>query len=130
MEKGPQSNESYERENLETVPFQPYFGYTKSFPKVLSNWYCQATRAMRAKRVETVPMQTVFWVPMNQAIGIPRPFSTGVVADPLLQIHCRRILSPSFLDRNAKTMVGLSRNISVPKGPCVPKILRRVNVAR
>ena len=65
--KSPQSDESYERETLETVPFQPYFGCTESFLKVLSNQYCQATRAMRAKRVVTVPekspktqLQTLF----------------------------------------------------------------------
>ena len=60
VEKGPQSNESYERKTLETVPFQPYFECTKSFLKVLSNEYCQATRAMRAKRVVTVPLQPYF----------------------------------------------------------------------
>ena len=64
VEKGPQSNESYERENgpktLETVPFQPCFGCTETFLKVLSNQYCQATRAMRAKQVVTVPLQPYF----------------------------------------------------------------------
>ena len=38
---------------LETVLFQPYFGCTESFLKVLSRRRFQATRAMRAKQAVT-----------------------------------------------------------------------------
>ena len=40
--------------------FQPYSGCTKSFPKVLSAKRFQATKAMRAKRAVTVPLQPHF----------------------------------------------------------------------
>ena len=45
---------------VETVPFQPSFGYTKSFLEALSNQYFQAARAMRAKQALTVPLQPYF----------------------------------------------------------------------
>ena len=58
VEKGPQSNQSYEREHPSKPyllrAFQPYSGCTKSFPKVLSAKRFQATKAMRAKRAVTM----------------------------------------------------------------------------
>ena len=57
----------------ETVPFQPYFGCTKSFLKVLSSEYCQATRAMRAKRVVTVPLnRTLGSTEELRSVGSPQ----------------------------------------------------------
>ena len=55
--KAPRAIRGMRGKTLETVPFQPYFGCTKSFLRVLSSEYCQATRAMRATRVLTVPLQ-------------------------------------------------------------------------
>ena len=59
MEKGPQSNESYERENPSKPyllrAFQPNSGCAKSFPKVLSAKRFQARKPMRAKRTVTIP---------------------------------------------------------------------------
>ena len=40
--KAPRAMRAMRGKTLETVPFQPYFGCTKSFFKVLSNEYCQA----------------------------------------------------------------------------------------
>ena len=51
--------------------FQPYSGCTKSFPKVLSAKRFQATKAMRAKRAGTVPLQPYFglhWLKNNQEV--------------------------------------------------------------
>ena len=58
--KAPRAMRAMRGKTLETVPFQPYFGCTKSFLKVLSSDYCQATRAMRAKQVVAVPLQPYF----------------------------------------------------------------------
>ena len=58
--KAPRAMRAMRGKTLETVPFQPYFGCTESFLKVLSNEYCQATRTMRVKRGVTVPLQPYF----------------------------------------------------------------------
>ena len=51
VEKGLKSNESYERNTLEAVPFQLYLGCTQSLLKVVSNQcFFQTSRPMRASR--------------------------------------------------------------------------------
>ena len=57
--KAPRAMRAMRGNALETMPFQPYFGCTESFLKVLSNKYFQATRAMRAKLAVTAPSATV-----------------------------------------------------------------------
>ena len=58
--KAPRATRAVRGNTLETVPFQPYFGCTESFLKVLSNRYFQATRPVRAKQAVTVPSQPYF----------------------------------------------------------------------
>ena len=47
--KAPRAMRAMRGKTLETVPFQPYFGCTKGFLKVLSSEYCQATESYESK---------------------------------------------------------------------------------
>ena len=68
--------------------FQPYSGCTKSFPKVLSAKRFQATKAMRAKRAVTVPLQPYF--------GFHWDVAATRGADSVLASDCPRTFWSSF----------------------------------
>ena len=86
--KAPQSNESYERE---TVPFQPYFGCTKSFLKVLSKLALPSNESYESKTGCNRTLATVLWAPLS----LKRFLGTGIAngwrhKPPSLALHMHK----------------------------------------
>ena len=71
LEKGPHSDESYEKgKALETVPFQPYFGCTKT-PQSTVKLVLPSNEIYESKTGCNRTLATVPWVPLNFKIYTP-----------------------------------------------------------
>ena len=101
--KAPRAMRAMRGKTFETVPFQPYFGCTKSFLKVLSNrlkLVLSSNESYESKTGCNRTLATVLWVPLMNGADATPPAVTGqrVATPPIAALPPQRALSHPIPD--------------------------------